>query len=133
MGHSDVGVTLRIYSHVLPGRDEQAAQFFAISKSVKLKRRPIWILKILCAVTALAIRATVMCMGFYINDDYWAAIEDYPQKIQDEIIGALTLLYFTGEDQLEKLRSKSSKPVYLACRERVLVARKKVGFKTWDK
>lgn len=66
-----------------------------------------------------------MCMGFYINDDYWAAIEDYPQKVQDEIIGALTRLYFTGEDQLEKLRTKSSKPVYLACRERVVKARKK--------
>lgn len=66
-----------------------------------------------------------MCMGFYINDDYWAAIEDYPQKVQDEIIGALTRLYFTGEDQLEKLRTKSSKPVYLACRERVVNARKK--------
>ena len=31
LGHSDVGVTLRIYSHVLPGRDEQAAQLFAQS------------------------------------------------------------------------------------------------------
>lgn len=67
----------------------------------------------------------MICMGFYINDDYWAAIEDYPQKVQDEIIGALTRLYFTGEDQLEKLRTKSSKPVYLACRERVVNARKK--------
>ena len=70
-----------------------------------------------------------MCMGFYINDDYWAAIEDYPQKVQDEIIGALTRLYFTGEDQLEKLRTKSSKPVYLACRERVVNARKKSSSK----
>ena len=31
LGHSDVGVTLRIYSHVLPGLDEQAAQLFAQS------------------------------------------------------------------------------------------------------
>ena len=31
LGHSDVGVTLRIYSHVLPGRDEQAAQLFSQS------------------------------------------------------------------------------------------------------
>lgn len=29
LGHSDVGVTLRIYSHVLPGRDEQAANTFS--------------------------------------------------------------------------------------------------------
>lgn len=33
LGHSDVGVTLRIYSHVLPGRDGIAAQTF--SKAVK--------------------------------------------------------------------------------------------------
>lgn len=29
LGHSDVGVTLRIYSHVLPGRDGQAAETFS--------------------------------------------------------------------------------------------------------
>lgn len=80
---------------------------------------------ILCAVIALDIQAAVVQMGFYINNDYWAAIEDYPQKVQDEIIGSLTRLYFTGEDQLGNIRSKTSKPVYLACRERVLVARKK--------
>ena len=79
---------------------------------------------ILCAVIALDIQAAVVQMGFYINNDYWAAIEDYPQKVQDEIIGSLTRLYFTGEDQLGNIRAKTSKPVYLACRERVLVARK---------
>lgn len=64
-------------------------------------------------------------MGFYINDDYWAAISDYPASVQNSIIGSLTRLYFTGEDQLDSLKNKTARSIYLAIRERVTQARSK--------
>lgn len=81
-----------------------------------------------CTVTVLVIQAAVVSrVGFYVNDDYWKAIEEYPVSVQNEIIGSLTRLYFTGEDQLDLLKSKNSRPIYLATRERILQARKKAG------
>lgn len=64
-------------------------------------------------------------MGFYINDDYWAAISDYPASMQNSIVGSLTRLYFTGEDQLDSLKNKTARSIYLAIRERVAQARSK--------
>lgn len=64
-------------------------------------------------------------MGFYVNDDYWHAIESYSNNVQNEIVGSLVRLYFKGEDQLDSIKYKDSKPVYLAVRERVSQARKK--------
>lgn len=66
-------------------------------------------------------------MGFYVQDDYWEAIEELPKKQQDEILGALVRLFFTG-DENPGLKS-ASKAVFVALRERVKAASKKSS--TW--
>ena len=66
-------------------------------------------------------------MGFYVQDDYWEAIEELPKKQQDEILGALVRLFFTG-DENPGLKS-ASKAVFIALRERVKAASKKSS--TW--
>lgn len=62
-------------------------------------------------------------MGFYIQDDYWEAVEDLPRKQQDEVMGALVRLFFDG-DENPGLKGVS-KAVFTALRERVKSARKK--------
>lgn len=64
-------------------------------------------------------------MGFYIQDDFWEALEDMPTEIQNEVIGALTRTFYTGEVDTEL--SGASKAIYIALRERVLIARKKAA------
>lgn len=61
-------------------------------------------------------------MGFYVQEDFWMAVEDLPIKQQDEIIGALTRLFYTGEDTELK---GVSKVAYVMARDRVLIARKR--------
>ena len=61
-------------------------------------------------------------MGFYVQDDFWEAMEDQPPKVQDEVLGALTRLFFTGE--VAELKGVS-KVLFVAFRERVLIARKR--------
>ncbi len=33
-------------------------------------------------------------MGFYIQDDFWEACEELPEKTQDEVFGSLVRLFF---------------------------------------
>lgn len=61
-------------------------------------------------------------MGFYVQDDFWEAMEEQPAKVQDEVLGALARLFFTGE--ASKLRGVS-KALFVAFRDRVLIARKR--------
>ena len=61
-------------------------------------------------------------MGFYIQDDFWEAMEDQPAKVQDEVLGSLARLFFTGEVADLKGVSKS---LFVAFRDRVLIARKR--------
>lgn len=62
-------------------------------------------------------------MGMYIQDDFWEACECLPRKSQDELLGALVRLYFKGEDSPSL--SISVKPIFVAFRDRVKLARKK--------
>ncbi len=61
-------------------------------------------------------------MGFYIQDDFWEAMEEQPAKVQDEVLGALARLFFTGE--VAELKGVS-KALFVAFRDRVLLARKR--------
>ncbi|MEY8460108.1 hypothetical protein AALA69_03140 [Eggerthellaceae bacterium 24-137] len=61
-------------------------------------------------------------MGFYIQDDFWEAMEEQPAKVQDEVLGALARLFFTGE--ASEMRGVS-KALFVAFRDRVLIARKR--------
>lgn len=61
-------------------------------------------------------------MGFYIQDDYWEALSDQPQKVRNEVLGALCELYFTGE---APTLSGLSRSFFVAFRERVTKARQK--------
>ena len=62
-------------------------------------------------------------MGFYIQDDYWEALEDLPKKQQDEVLGALSRLFFKGEDK-PPLKG-ASKALFIAFRDRVLLSKKR--------
>ncbi|MCI8469328.1 MAG: hypothetical protein HFJ75_07595 [Eggerthellaceae bacterium] len=61
-------------------------------------------------------------MGFYVQDDFWLAIEDAPKSAQDALFGALVRLYFTDTDEPPK---GAAKGVYIALRDRVRKARGK--------
>lgn len=61
-------------------------------------------------------------MGFYIQDCYWDAVEKQPIKVQQEVIWALTKLYFTGE---ESELSATSESLFCMAKDRVLKARTK--------
>lgn len=61
-------------------------------------------------------------MGFYIQDCYWEAVEEQPKKVQQEVIWAATVLYFTGE--IPELKG-TSKSIFAVIRDRVFQARKK--------
>lgn len=65
-------------------------------------------------------------MGFYVQDDFWEALEEMPASVQNEVFGALTRTFFTGDTDAEMKSLKgASKAVYIALRDRVLLARKK--------
>lgn len=36
-------------------------------------------------------------MGFYIQDDYWDAVQDLPQSVQDAYFGSIVRLYYIGD------------------------------------
>lgn len=61
-------------------------------------------------------------MGFYIQDDYWEALEGQPSKVRNEVLGALCELYFTGDAPTLTGLSRS---FFVAFRERVAKARQK--------
>ena len=54
-------------------------------------------------------------MGFYIQDDFWLAVEDAPRSAQDALFGSLVRLFFLGEDEPPK---GAAKGVYIALRDR---------------
>ena len=60
--------------------------------------------------------------GFYIQEDFWLAVEDCSAKAQNEVMGSLARLFFTGQDSAGSLRGVS-KSVYIALRDRVATAR----------
>lgn len=60
--------------------------------------------------------------GFYIQEDFWLAVEDCSAKAQNEVMGSLARLFFTGEDSAGSLRGVS-KSVYIALRDRVAKSR----------
>ncbi len=62
--------------------------------------------------------------GFFVQEDYWLAVSELPAKSQNEVMGAITRLYFTGEDSAASLKG-AAKAVFIALRERVSVARGK--------
>ena len=62
-------------------------------------------------------------MGFYIQDDFWDALQGMPKKTQNEVFGALTRFYFTGEDQ-DDLKG-ASEALFKAFKGRVLLSKKK--------
>lgn len=59
-------------------------------------------------------------MGFFIQDDFWEACEELPQKTQDEVFGSLVRFYFTGEEPNLKGVGKS---LFVAFRKRVSLAK----------
>lgn len=59
-------------------------------------------------------------MGFYIQDDMWQGASALPRKQRDEVIGALSQLYFEGTEAPLK---GAALAVFLTCRERVLLAK----------
>lgn len=60
--------------------------------------------------------------GFYIQPDYWEAVEDMTSAQQDKFFGAIVRLFFTGEPQDPKQPVKGA---YVNARARVLSARNK--------
>lgn len=60
--------------------------------------------------------------GFYVQEDFWLAVEDCSAKVQNEVMGSLARLFFTGEDSAGSLRG-TAKSVYIALRERVAGSR----------
>lgn len=62
-------------------------------------------------------------MGFYIQDDFWEACEELPEKTQDEVFGSLVRLFFTSNDN-PNIKG-TSKAVFIAFRDRVSLARKR--------
>lgn len=62
-------------------------------------------------------------MGFYVQDDFWEAMEEQPLRVQDEVLGALTRLFFTG-DEHPPIKGVS-KALFVAFRDRVLIAKKR--------
>ena len=63
-----------------------------------------------------------MTMGFYVQDDMWEAVSELPRKQQDEVLGAMCRLFFTGGQT--PLRG-ASKALFTAFRERVSISSKR--------
>lgn len=62
-------------------------------------------------------------MGFYIQDDFWEACEELPEKTQDEVFGSLVRLFFKGDKEPDI--KGTSKAMFVAFRDRVLIAKKR--------
>lgn len=69
--------------------------------------------------------------GFFIQEDFWLAVRGCSRKVQGEVMGALALLFFEGEDSAESLKG-TSQGLYYAMRERVLIARTKSNARGGD-
>ena len=69
--------------------------------------------------------------GFFIQEDFWLAVRGCSRKVQGEVMGALALLFFEGEDSAESLKG-TSQSLYYAMRERVLIARTKSNARGGD-
>lgn len=69
--------------------------------------------------------------GFFIQEDFWLAVRGCSRKVQGEVMGALALLFFEGEDSAECLKG-TSQSLYYAMRERVLIARTKSNARGGD-
>lgn len=69
--------------------------------------------------------------GFFVQEDFWLAVRGCSRKVQGEVMGALALLFFDGEDSAESLKG-TSQSLYYAMRERVLIARTKSNARGGD-
>lgn len=69
--------------------------------------------------------------GFFVQEDFWLAVRGCTRKVQGEVMGALALLFFEGEDSAEALKG-TSQSLYYAMRERVLIARTKSNARGGD-
>ena len=69
--------------------------------------------------------------GFFVQEDFWLAVRGCSRKVQGEVMGALALLFFEGEDSAEA-RKGTSQSLYYAMRERVLIARTKSNARGGD-
>lgn len=69
--------------------------------------------------------------GFFVQEDFWLAVRGCSRKVQGEVMGALALLLFEGEDSAECLKG-TSQSLYYAMRERVLIARTKSNARGGD-
>ena len=69
--------------------------------------------------------------GFFVQEDFWLAVRSCSRKVQGEVMGALALLFFEGEDSAESLKG-TSQSLYYAMRERVLIARAKSNARGGD-
>ena len=69
--------------------------------------------------------------GFFVQEDFWLAVRGCTRKVQGEVMGALALLFFEGEDSAESLKG-TSQSLYYAMRERVLIARTKSSARGGD-
>ena len=69
--------------------------------------------------------------GFFVQEDFWLAVRSCSRKVQGEVMVALALLFFEGEDSAESLKG-TSQSLYYAMRERVLIARTKSNARGGD-
>lgn len=69
--------------------------------------------------------------GFFVQEDFWLAVRGCSRKVQGEVMGALALLFFEGEDSAEALKG-TSQSLFYAMRERVLIARTKSNARGGD-
>lgn len=69
--------------------------------------------------------------GFFVQEDFWLAVRGCSRKVQGEVMGALALLFFEGEDSADSLKG-TSQSLYYALRERVLIARTKSNARGGD-
>ncbi len=58
-------------------------------------------------------------MGFYIQDDMWEAVSELPRRQQDEVMGALVRLAYTGE---ATELAGAPRVAFVAFRDRVLLS-----------
>ena len=58
-------------------------------------------------------------MGFYMQDDMWEAVSELPKRQQDEVMGALVRLAYTGEPTE---LSGAPRVAFIAFRDRVLLS-----------
>lgn len=62
-------------------------------------------------------------MGFYIQDEFWEAVEDLPDREQDAFFGACVRQFYRGEAEAPK--PKNARRVFLVTKGRIGTARKR--------